>query len=927
MHKHIFSIAAVVLCALFFVFGSLPMAKAQNASTQGTDFWFAFMNNNGSTPTQTCLILSAERACSATITNPNTGWTTTVNIPAGGRVDVDIPLAQGYHSSSADGSIYNLGCHLVSTDTISAYSMNYKDASFDGGHLLPTSTLGDDYMIETIPPGLNGSTILFVGTENGTLIDITTSVATSNGWGANSTHTITLNAGQVYQLTTSATTGTASSFSGTRIQTQDCKKIAVFAGGKCAQAPAGCTYCDHIYEPMIPTIYWGNHFIATTSQTRTKDVVRVTALNAGTTVTKNGAVVTTLAAGGTYNFELTSGEGSCYIETSGPAVCYLYITGQSCGGGSGDPSMVYIAPIEQNIKKVTFGTYQYSGSTTNHYVNVVTTTNNVGSVRLDGANISGQFSPVTGNNRYSFARISINHATHTLESDSGLVAHVYGLYNVTSYAYSVGSSAVDLTNSMFVNNVNTADIPVDQLYCPNRPIDFEVELNYGYTSIVWDFGDSTTGSGNPCTHIFPDAGSYTVTAIIQRETQNNCFASLFDTLRTNITLPPPDPIPVYQSICGGGSYNFNGTILTESGIYLDTIVTGSECDSIIELHLSIVPAEPIPMYVAICEGATYDFYGLEISQPGVYLDTVPTSGGCDSIVELHLSFVPADPIPIYHTICPGETFWFSGESYSQPGTYTNHYTTAGGCDSIVELHLAYASAPTVSLGSDKVLCSRDEFPVHLAPSATNAAGGIYAWSTGETSNAIDANTDGNFSVTVTNSEGCVGSDDVNIRVQDELTLEIEQTSDFCETGSTTLIAHTNAPNVRWSTGATTTEIEAHGYGRYHVRAYDGACEVASDIDIPKCPFYLYFPNCISASFDDGVNDFFFMSDPSAVTEFEIWIYDRWGMLVYHSTDPNFRWNGTVNGKVAANNEFTWRAFAKPKTEDKKYSFYGSLLVL
>ena len=101
-------------------------------------------------------------------------------------------------------------------------------------------------MIETIPPGLNGSTVMLLATENNTIIEVTPSAATTNGWAAGSTQMVTLNAGQVYQFTTSATTGAASSFSGTRIRTQDCKKIAVFAGGKCAQAPAGCTYCDHI---------------------------------------------------------------------------------------------------------------------------------------------------------------------------------------------------------------------------------------------------------------------------------------------------------------------------------------------------------------------------------------------------------------------------------------------------------------------------------------------------------------------------------------------------------------------------------------------------------------------------------------------------------------------------------------------------------
>jgi len=49
--------------------------------------------------------------------------------------------------------------------------------------------------------------------------------------------------------------------------------------------------------------------------------------------------------------------------------------------------------------------------------------------------------------------------------------------------------------------------------------------------------------------------------------------------------------------------------------------------------------------------------------------------------------------------------------------------------------------------------------------------------------------------------------------------------------------------------------------------------------------------------------------------------------VYKRQDPHFQWDGKVNGKVAANNSFTWRAFGKPKTENKKYAFSGSLIVL
>ena len=860
-----------LLCFCILAITIVSFSFAQDATTQGRDFWFAFMNNNSTDPTQTCLILSAEHACTVTVSNPNTGWSTSASIPAGGRIDLDIPLAQGYHSSTSDGGIYNVGCHLTATDVISAYTMNFRHASFDGGHLLPTSTLTDDYMVETIPPGLNGSSVLIVGTENGTMVDITPTAATNNGWAANTLHTITLNAGQVCQITTSAVNA---SFSGTRIQAHDCKKIAVFAGGKCAQAPSGCTYCDHIYEPMIPIVYWGTHFALTTSQTRSKDVVRITALNDGTIVTKNGAQVATLAAGGTYNFELTSSEGSCYIETSGPATCYLYVTGQSCGGGNGDPSMIYITPLEQNIQRIIFGTYQDASHTYSHYVNIVTHTANVGSVTLDGSNIGGQFTTLTGNPNYSFARVNISHASHTLQCDSGLVAHIYGLADVTSYGYNVGSTARDLSSSMSINGVNILDIPEDQLYCINREIDFSVNLNYQYDSIVWNFGDDRYGYTNPCTHIYDTNGQYQVMAIIMRNGYNNCFGTSYDTIYTTVTLPSLAPIPRYETVCGGGVYYFGGDTLTESGVYTDTLQTeNSDCDSIIELHLTVVPADPIVINRLICHGDYYDLNGRHIYDPGDYFDTIATSAGCDSIIELHLQYAPD---------------------------------------------------PTVNLGNNRTLCSMDQFPVVLtAPSNMNAS----LWSTGATTQSINAYQAGIYSVTVSNQNNCTASGEVGITLQDEITAVIETSGDFCEEGTATLTVTTNASNVQWSTGESTTEIVATHTGIYSVRAYEGICSGTASVELPQCPFDLYFPNCITPSFDDGMNDVFYLSNPDAVSEFEIFIYDRWGMLVFHSTDPHFKWDGKHKGKLSVNQVFTWKAIAAPRTEKKKREFNGSILVL
>ena len=34
-----------------------------------------------------------------------------------------------------------------------------------------------------------------------------------------------------------------------------------------------------------------------------------------------------------------------------------------------------------------------------------------------------------------------------------------------------------------------------------------------------------------------------------------------------------------------------------------------------------------------------------------------------------------------------------------------------------------------------------------------------------------------------------------------------------------------------------------------------------------------------------------------INEFEISVFNRWGMMVYYSTDKYFQWNGEIKGKI------------------------------
>jgi gliding motility-associated-like protein len=71
---------------------------------------------------------------------------------------------------------------------------------------------------------------------------------------------------------------------------------------------------------------------------------------------------------------------------------------------------------------------------------------------------------------------------------------------------------------------------------------------------------------------------------------------------------------------------------------------------------------------------------------------------------------------------------------------------------------------------------------------------------------------------------------------------------------------------------------------------------------------IYIPNAFTPN-GDGINDFFFPQglglDPA---NFEIWIFDRWGNLVYNGTDLYKGWDGTVQGHtdLSQQDTFVWK---------------------
>ena len=88
-------------------------------------------------------------------------------------------------------------------------------------------------------------------------------------------------------------------------------------------------------------------------------------------------------------------------------------------------------------------------------------------------------------------------------------------------------------------------------------------------------------------------------------------------------------------------------------------------------------------------------------------------------------------------------------------------------------------------------------------------------------------------------------------------------------------------------------------GSYRVRlvATSDVCEYVDSLDVKVLESSLDVPNVFTPN-GDGVNDEFRVAFKSLAT-YSCQIFNRWGRLVYKSTDPGKGWDGTINGKPAA----------------------------
>lgn len=245
------------------------------------------------------------------------------------------------------------------------------------------------------------------------------------------THTITLNAGDTYQVRDEIG---SNDLTGT-IVTSD-KPIAVYGSHLATFIPDGSGFADHIVEQLPPTQAWGREFVTMPLATRLKgDTFRFLAGTDGTVVKVNNAVVATLLRGQYFEQII---KNPSQVTANHPILVAQYSNSSEFDGVTSDPFMVIVPPHEQFLANYTVTT-PATGFDVN-YINVVAPTDAVGSVELDGSVISAASFVAIGTSGFSGAQLAVDKGTHNLAGTLPFGVFVYGFAPFDSYGYTGGQS-------------------------------------------------------------------------------------------------------------------------------------------------------------------------------------------------------------------------------------------------------------------------------------------------------------------------------------------------------------------------------------------------------------------------------------------------------------------------------------------------------
>lgn len=389
----------------------------------------------------------------------------------------------------------------------------------------------------------------------------------------------------------------------------------------------------------------------------------------------------------------------------------------------------------------------------------------------------------------------------TLESPSKTYV-TNGDYNIKLVATTDNGCADSLTQTVTIYDVPVADFTLndtcatkDLSIVNNSSITTSDALTYG-----WDFGDGNLSTDEVPMHSYGTDGDYTVW--LKVTSANSCVDSISQVSTIN-----PMPIADFQAdnVCEGGDVIFQNFSQVSSGGVSYSWDFGTGNSSTFKNPIETYTTDGVFTVQLI---ATSSLGCVDTTENDVTIYSEPFIDLDDASTCSDQYFLDAQNV--------GSTYIWSDGSTDQTftvissGNYSVNVTNANNCSAYKQVAISLNSTFSPSLGDDLVAC--DDTLID----AGNAGSQAYSWSTGETERSISVYSSGEYSVEVTDQNGCLGYDTINVTINASPVLDLGDDLEFCEGETRTVASGVTASSYNWSHGEITSTISVTQSGDYEL---------------------------------------------------------------------------------------------------------------
>lgn len=217
---------------------------------------------------------------------------------------------------------------------------------------------------------------------------------------------------------------------------------------------------------------------------------------------------------------------------------------------------------------------------------------------------------------------------------------------------------------------------------------------------------------------------------------------------------------------------------------------------------------------------------LDVFGSGVFYVDVVDSNGCATVDSIVVIFnpLPTPDLGPDQDVCEGSVaslnagvytdyVWNNGDStqfsaVDTAGTWWVDVFDAAGCTGSDTIMTIYRPAPTTNFPGDTAICNGDSLILDAGPYDS------WSWNTGDTLQTITVDSNGLYSVFVTDTFGCSAIDAITLTIIDSVLLDLGPDGGFCDGDSMLLDAGLAGASYVWNTGDSTQTIWVNTFGSY-----------------------------------------------------------------------------------------------------------------